>query len=129
MQFAYEGFKHNGNRRCFQFRAVEKPPSEHVYSIEVDLALFSKHRVSVQEGPNFCLQILTRALTVGPIDLEKFRSYEVIGTDFEPLIVEREKKDAEKALKVRARKPYQKPPLASNFRMDHQRVGFHKNAV
>jgi hypothetical protein len=129
LQFAYEGFKHNGNRRCFLFRPVEKPASENVYSIEVDLSLFSRHRVSVQEGPNFCLQILTRALVEGPLDLERFRSYEVVGTDFQPLIIEREKKDAEKALKVRARKPYQKPPQASNFRMDNQRVSLHKNAI
>ncbi len=117
MHFVYEGFTHEGNRRCFLFRGVEERAPADVFSIEVDLPLFEKNRVSVQDGPSFCLQLLTRASSAGPVQLERFHSYQVVGDDFRSLVVERERREAEKALKRRPRSPHRKPPFTSNLRL------------
>ncbi len=114
MHFAYEGFIQNGSRRSFLFRGVEERGSEDVFSIEVDLQLFAQNHVSFQGGPSFCLQLLTRASAAGPIQLERLHSYLVVGEDFRPLIVERQKLEAEKAVKSRTRRAYRKPPFRSN---------------
>jgi hypothetical protein len=117
MHFAFEGFTQDGNQRCFTFRRIEVSAPTSIFSIEVDLRLFAQNRVSVQDGPSFCLELLTKALTAGPVQLEKLQSYQVVGDDFRPLLVEREKREAEKALKKRARTPYRRPGIASNLRM------------
>src|SRR5581483_1845251 len=98
MHFAYEGFTHDGDRRCFLFRAIEQSASVSTFSIEVDLALFVQNHVPVQEGPTFCLQLLTSASLAGQNCLDGFRKYRVVGEDLRPLLVERERKAAENAL-------------------------------
>ena len=116
MHFAYEGFTHNGARRSFLFRGVEELNPPCVFSIEIDLSLLALNRVSVQEGPMFCLQLLTTASLDGPSFLEKLHHYIVVGDDFRPLLVERERRAALKALQRIPRKPARKPAVASQFR-------------
>ena len=115
MHFAYDGFTHNGGRRCFLFRGIEERNPALTFSIEVDVQLLLQNRVPVQEGPMFCLQLLTTASNGGPDCLDRFHSYIVVGDDFRPLLVERERRAAEKALKKPFRKPIRKPSLASNL--------------
>ena len=117
MHFAYDGFTHDGSRRCFLFRGIEERNPVSAFSIEIDLPLFAQNRVPVQEGPMFCLQLLTTALLAGQASLDRFHSYRVVGDDFRPLLIEREKHAAEKALKVRARRPIRKPSYTSNVRL------------
>jgi hypothetical protein len=117
MQFTYEGFTHFGDKRCFLFKGVEERNPVSAFSIEIDLPLLVKNRVSVQEGPMFCLQLLTNASLVGANSLDKLHTYKVIGEDFRPLLVERERKAAEKALRKPARKPARKPPSTSNLHL------------
>ncbi len=117
MHFAYEGFTHDGDRRCFLFRGIEERSSSVVFSIEVDLGLLVQNRVPVQEGPMFCLQLLNTACVSDPNCLNRFHSYRVVGDDFRPLLIERERTAAEKALKKRSRKPVRKPSLASNLHL------------
>jgi hypothetical protein len=117
MHFTYEGFKHEGNRRCFMFRSVEERTTADVFSIEVELPLFFKNRVPVQDGPSFCLELLTKASSDGPIELERLHSYQVVGDDFRSLVVERERREAEKAIKRRSRGPHRKPGFNSNLRL------------
>ena len=116
MQFSYDGFTHKGNARCFLFRGIEERTAKTVFCIEVDLPLFAQNRVPMQEGPMFCLQLLTTALQAGPNTLDKFHSYRVVDEDFRPLLVERERVAAEKALRVTARKAVHRPPHSSNLR-------------
>ena len=116
MHFVYQGFTHHGDKRCFTFRGVEERDPVTVFSIEVDLPLLAKNRIPVQEGPMFCLQLLTAAFTAGPTYLEKFQHYSVVVDDFRPLLIEREKRAAEKAMKKPLRRPLRKPPFASNLR-------------
>lgn len=117
MHFTYEGFTQDGDKRCFLFRGIGEHPPTTAFAIEVDLPLFAKNRVPVQEGPMFCLRLLTTASLAGSDDLDRFHSYRVVGEDFRPLLVERERKAAEKALRTPARKPFRKPGFRSNLRL------------
>jgi hypothetical protein len=117
MHFSYEGFTHDGTLRCFLFHGIQARDPISAFSIQVDLPLLSQNGISVQEGPMFCLQLLTTALLAGPASLDRFHSYRVVGSDLRPLLVEREKHAAEKALKAQKRRPVRKPPHASNLRL------------
>lgn len=117
MQFAYQGFTNERDRRFFTFRETAAQ-SAGVFSIEVDLPLLSRKRVPVQDGPMFCLGLLTAALLGGPGSLEKFRNYRVTDEDFASLLIEREKRASEKAMKKTARKPpFRRPPSTSNIHL------------
>lgn len=117
MHFAYEGFTHDGGRRRFLFKGIEEHNPVSVFCIEIDLPLFVQNRVPVQEGPMFCLQLLTTASVGTPGSLDKFHSYRVVCEDFRPILVERERKAAEKALKPPPRRAFRKPPFTSNLRL------------
>jgi hypothetical protein len=117
MDFAYEGFTQEGDRRCFLFRGTSKGNPISVFSIEIDLRLLVQNRVPVQEGPMFCLQLLTTASLGGPNCLDRLHSYRVVGEDFRPLLKERERREAEKALKKPSWKSSRKPPLRSNLHL------------
>lgn len=117
MQFAYDGFTQDGDRRCFLFRGIEEHNPAISFSIEVDLPLLLQNRVLVQEGPMFCLQLLTAASVGGPTCLDRFQTYRVVGEDFRSLLIERERRAAEKALKKPTRKPFRKPSFTSNLRL------------
>jgi hypothetical protein len=117
MHFSYEGFTHHGSRRCFLFHGIQERDPVSAFSIEIDLPLFAQNGIPVQDGPSFCLQLLTTASLDGPASLDRFHSYCVVKDDFRPLLVEREKHAAEKALKARARRPIRKPAYTSNLRL------------
>jgi hypothetical protein len=117
MHFAYEGFTQEGGRRCFLFQGIEERTPTISFSIQIDLRLLAQNRVLVQEGPMFCLQLLTTASVGGPSCLHRFQSYTVVGEDFRPLLIQRERIAAEKALKKPARKPFKKPSFNSNLRL------------
>lgn len=117
MHFAYDGFRQDGDRRCFLFRGIEAHDSTSIFCIEIDLRLLLKNRVPVQDGPMFCLQLLTTASLAEPSCLNRFRSYRVVGDDFRPLLIERERQAAEKALKKQPYKRPVKPSSTSNLRL------------
>ena len=114
MRFAYQGFTNSGSRRCFLFHGVEEHAAVQVFAIEVELPMFVKYRVPVQDGPSFCLKLLTSASGGGPLHLEPLHSYLVVSEDFRPLLSEREQRAAADAVKRRARSQYRKPPIARN---------------
>lgn len=97
------------------FQGIQELSPGSVFSVEIDLSLLAKNQMLVQEGPMFCLQLLMNASEAGPAYLEKFEKYVVVGDDFRPLLVEREKRAAEKALKKHPRKILRKPPEISNL--------------
>jgi hypothetical protein len=115
MRFAYEGFTQDGDRRSFIFRGIEEANPTNIFCIEVELRLLLQNRVPVQDGPMFCLQLLTTASLRGSSYLNKFISYRVVGEDLRPLIIEREQRAAEKAMKKPPQKRPQKPSSASNL--------------
>jgi hypothetical protein len=114
MRFTYEGFTHDGDTRCFLFRGIEEPDPTSMFCIEVELRLLLQNRVPVQDGPMFCLQLLTTASLGGSSYLNKFLTYRVVGEDLRPLVIQREQRAAEKALKKRPQQRPQKPSSTSN---------------
>lgn len=117
MHFTYEGFTQDHSRRCFTFRGMEDYHPVCVFSIELDLPLLAKNQISVQEAPLFCLQLLKTALLAGPNFLEKLQHYKILAEDLRPLLLERERRAAEKALKKSSYRPFRKPSLMSNIQL------------
>lgn len=99
MHFAYEGFEQSGNNRCFLFRGIEEYSPVSAFSIEIDLGLLFQNRVLIQDGPLFCSQLLNTAALAGSKSLDRLRNYRVVREDFRPLLLERERQAAEKAMK------------------------------
>jgi len=114
MHFAYQGFTQDRDRRCFRFWSTRVNPVS-VFSIEIDLPLLSRNRVPVQEGPMFCLQLLTEACLAGPSCLERFHNYRVVEADFRPLQIERATRAAAKARKRPPHQPLRKPASWPNL--------------
>lgn len=117
MRFAYEGFTQDGDTRRFLFRGIEAPPPTNIFSIEIELPLLVQNRVQVQDGPMFCLQLLMTASVGGAGCLNRFLSYRVVDEDLRPLLVERELRKAEKALKKQPHRRPAKPSSTSNLRL------------
>ncbi len=117
MHFAYEGFTQDRERRCFTFRGIEERNPVSVFRIELDLPLLLQNRVPVQDAPMFCLQLLMAASLAGPNGLDKFQNYRVLLEDLRPLLMERERRAAEKAMKKPFRRPVQKPTSISNIQL------------
>jgi hypothetical protein len=115
MNFTYQGFTQADNRRAFTFwSARTRDDQSSIFSIEVDLPLLSRVRLPVQEVPMFCLQLLNNASLAGIDFLQRFRSYLLVEEDFRPLLLERERRAALKALKKPPRQPVRKPSAHSN---------------
>jgi hypothetical protein len=117
MNFTYEGFTQDHGRRCFTFQGIEERRPVGVYCLELDLPLFAQNRITVQEGPMFCLHLLTNASLAGPSCLEKFQHYQILAEDLRPLLLAREKQAAEKALRKTWHRPHQKPLSASQMQL------------
>ena len=115
MQFAYEGFTHQGNSRYFRFRGKDKAGHDSTFCLEVGCLLLTQNQVPLQAGPQFCLQLLHTACMAQPCDLDRFHSYCVVAEDFRPLLLERARVSALKALKSSTRRPFRRPPQESQL--------------
>jgi hypothetical protein len=115
MQFAYEGFTHEGNDRCFRFRPVGLNESAAPFLIKVALGLFAQNQVRVQDGPRFCVDLLQTAFASDPTGLNRFHTYRVVSEDFRSLLVKRKRELALKAVKKPHFTPPRKPSLSSNL--------------
>lgn len=123
MHFSYEGFTHHGSRRHFLFHGIEEHCPTGVFCIEIDLPLFAQSRISLQEGPLFCLDLLNRACLAGQANLDQYHRYRVVAEDFRPILVERERAAAQKSLRVSMRRPIRRPTQASNLQLSAQPAG------
>jgi len=54
----YEGFEQTRNIRSFKFHAWRTGEENQEAIVTVDLALFRKHGIGIQEGPGLCLRLL-----------------------------------------------------------------------
>jgi hypothetical protein len=116
MNFVYQGFTHKGNIRSFTFQGRDENKFETSFSIHVNLLLLSRYRLAMQDAPAFCLQMLTSAYASSPGKLEQFKQYQLIDEDLLPLVLDREKRATQKALKAPPRRFGRKPPIGSHFR-------------
>jgi hypothetical protein len=113
MQFAYEGFTHQGDIRYFQFRGKDEAGHDNTFCLAVRCLLFTQNQVPLQAGPQFCLQLLHTACVAQPRDLDRFHRYCVVAEDFRPLLLERARMSSIKAMKSSARRPFRKPSQGS----------------
>lgn len=60
-QLLYAGFDQPGSLRLYRFSAVARGEPTRHFIVSVDLGLFLKHRVALQEAPALCLRKLSRA--------------------------------------------------------------------
>ena len=74
MNFVYQGFTHDGPIRAFVFHGIEQSKVPVVFSIEVDLPLFARNHVAMQDAPMFCLRMLTTAFAAGDARVGKIRT-------------------------------------------------------
>lgn len=107
MRFVYDGFTHESGMRCFHFRNVDAGEPASVFTIEVDLALLSRNKLSLQEAPLFCLRILQSNVMTEEEAIQKFRPYRILPDDFRTLNADRARREAELKLRkhVMRRRP------------------------
>jgi hypothetical protein len=115
MQFLYNGFKQEGNNRCYCFDAKEGREPATMCRVWIDLSLFTKYRISLQTGPGFCLQLLQTAWAGGDDQIKETHDYRAIDKDFTSLLSERAARLAIVAAKRPPRRPFRKPPLSSHL--------------
>ncbi len=58
----YIGFEHKGNMRAYLFEGLEPGAEKRTFTVDADLALFTRHHVGMQEGPALCLHLLAAEL-------------------------------------------------------------------
>jgi hypothetical protein len=56
------GFDQLGGIRTYRFERFTPGQQTEHFSLDTDVALFSQHKVRLQEGPVLCLHMLTSAL-------------------------------------------------------------------
>jgi hypothetical protein len=108
MHFSYDGFEHEAGRRSFFFRQIDTGAPPAFFSIKIDVALLAQNRVSMQDAPLFCLNLLESASHSEPGALDRLHNYQVVFADFGELNRQRSKRDTE--LRLRSAK---RPPVRS----------------
>lgn len=58
MQLRYAGFDQVAGIRHYKFESAPVIGAARVFRIQVEVALFLKHRIGMQEGPSLCLKKL-----------------------------------------------------------------------
>jgi hypothetical protein len=81
MQFSYRGFEQLNGIRKFRFAGVVEKQPQSVFCFSVDLTLLTEHRVSLQETPALCVQVLTKASGESSSSLDNFLNYRLVADD------------------------------------------------
>jgi hypothetical protein len=110
VHFIYDGFVQDGNNRCYSFKAVEEHRASAVYNVWVDLKLFTKYQVPLQNGPMFCLHLLQASDRANPESI-----YHAVDSDFAGVLAERAARATALASKKVARRPLRKPQPSSQL--------------
>ena len=97
MQLRYMGFEQAKAVRVYRFDRIEERVPTVRYTVTVDLTLFLKHHIGIQEGPSLCARKLTS-------DLEGLAACEHILTNDDLLAYVTARADAD-ARKAAARRP------------------------
>ena len=58
----YMGFNQTTSIRAYKFERVETGAVTLTFIITADVALFTKHRIGIQEGPSLCMSLLAGEL-------------------------------------------------------------------
>lgn len=57
-EIRYQGSEQNGNIRSYRFQAWRSGEENEEAIISIDLAMFRRHGIAIQEGPGICLRLL-----------------------------------------------------------------------
>lgn len=69
----YLGFRQQGNVRAYHFERISSIEDKQSFTVDIDMVLFKRHHVVIQEGPALCLELLSAELErvgIGPWPLE-----------------------------------------------------------
>jgi hypothetical protein len=58
-QLRYMGFESRGNVRTYKFERLSPGQEKETFAVEIDMVLFKKHHVVIQDGPALCLWLLS----------------------------------------------------------------------
>jgi cold shock CspA family protein len=58
----YVGFQQDGRIRSYRFELYAPGEARVTFTVNTDLALFTRHHVGIQEGPGLCLHLLAAEL-------------------------------------------------------------------
>jgi hypothetical protein len=77
MHFSYRGFEQHDGIRKFKFAGIVDKQPQHLFCFAVDLKLLTEHRVSLQETPALCVQLLMRASKDGVPQIDSTLDYQL----------------------------------------------------
>jgi hypothetical protein len=77
MHFSYRGFEQHDGIRKFTFAGIVDKQPQHLFCFAVDLKLLTEHRVSLQETPALCVQVLMRASKDGVPQIDSTLDYQL----------------------------------------------------
>jgi hypothetical protein len=113
MSFSYRGFEQNQGLRKFTFLQASGTAPHATYHISVALTMLAANQVSIQEAPELCVQLLTRALKEGDAALTACHEYELLVSDLLAFTAPRRAQAIERANKRSSRAFHPKPGPAS----------------
>jgi len=115
VQIEYRGFTHplSGIRR-YEFHGTELKRQPLVFVLSIEIALFPKHQLSIQDGPAICLQILAKAQSDGEVGRESFQGYTITTLDVEAYAATLKARSAAKSA-LHKRRTYAKPQPSSQL--------------
>ncbi|HYM11852.1 MAG TPA: hypothetical protein VEU62_14040 [Bryobacterales bacterium] len=100
MKFLYMGFSHETTGvRLYSFEGVASQGIRKDFLVTADIALLTKHRVRIQDGPMMCLQLLESSAETEP-------QLEFLVLTEADMLNHVRAKAAEKATKKRAKRPF-----------------------
>lgn len=113
MSFSYRGFEQNKGLRKFTFLQSSGAPPHTTFHISVALTMLAENHVSIQEAPELCVQLLTRASKEGDTALIACQEYELLVSDLQAFTAPRRALAIERANKRSSRAFHPKPGPAS----------------
>jgi hypothetical protein len=92
VELRYMGFQQEDNRRVYTFDCMVRGQSTIRFSVSVDMALFLKYHVGMQEGPTLCAHKLTADL-----EAQREGAHELTNEDLQAYAADRTAAEVRKA--------------------------------
>lgn len=108
MELRYAGFSQTQNKRFYKFDQQTETRSTIRFIVSVDMALFLKHHIGIQEGPALCARKLTSDL-----EAQSVGDHELTNADLLAYASDRAAKEAQR-LEARRPGPHRRttPPVS-----------------